>query len=164
MPRAPGVVTRWHVINLPVYVGARREPLGAVRGVWPDWEAGRVDRLTLDAGPWSVPAIQFTHEVHIDVDGVRLNHVGQVERQSGSWLTALEAGDWQGRLVVDGTGRLVGRVTDLEFQAAGGGLVGIWVSRGILADLWHGMLLADMRSVVPERDRIVVGASGKAGA
>ncbi len=156
-------MTRWQLTNLPVYVAGRPHPIGAVRGVWPDWETRRIAALSLGARPWGVPVLALTETVRIEADGVRVVRPSQIERRARSWLNRQEAADWYGRRVVDGRGRVLGRVADVDFRPRDGAMAGVWVTRGVAADLWRGMLWLDIGAVLPVGGRIVVSPVGEAG-
>lgn len=154
-------MTRWHLINLPVYVTGAPEPTAAVEAVWVDWQARRVQALVVGGSVFGVRAVEYGDGVRVEPDGVRLRHWSLVRRFPRRMAAMAANGDWQGRPVVDAaTRRLMGRVKDLEFDPTSGNIQALWISRGILADLWHGMALSPIAQAQPDGDRIVVDFPG----
>jgi uncharacterized protein YrrD len=155
-------VTRWHVLNLPVYVTGSREPCASVGAVWVDWEARRVASLMVALNLFGAKVIPLGPAVSIDADGVRIAQRAVIERRSRRWARRWVEADWHGREVVDGTGRLLGHVKDVEFDPKTGSVTALWLSRGILADVWHGMALVGLDDVRVDARRIVVTHPGQA--
>ena len=155
-------MTRWHVLNLPVYVTGSREPCASVSAVLVDWEARRVAALMVALNFFGARVIPLGPEVTIDADGIRMARRSVIERRPRRWARRWVEADWHGREVVDAKGRLLGHVKDLEFDPKTGNVTALWLSRGILADVWHGMALVDLGDVTVYARRIVMTHPGQA--
>lgn len=148
-------MTRWFLTHLPVRVGAESRPRWEVDQVFFDWQRGVLDLLRLHGG-WSWPALPFGPQVAIRDREVWIPDPTLVVRESRRRFQTAAAGDWDGRPVTDARGYMVGRVRDVEFLEDSGRIRAIWISRGIVADVWQGMWLADFDKLRRLEDRIAL--------
>jgi sporulation protein YlmC with PRC-barrel domain len=154
-------MTAWQVHNLPVEIAG--QPIGAVVRVAVDWDRARVAGFVIGYRVGSARFVPFGPGVAVDDRGVHLGGPGAVETIRRSVLDRLAAADWRDRPVWDKTGRVVGRIQDVEFDPATGAVHAVWVSRGVLGDLWHGMYLVSAAVLHEDGHRIVLERHGDAG-
>ena len=154
-------MTRWHLINLPVYGPGDRRPFAAVSGAWFDWEALRLRTLVLGRGVRGWRTVR-AEKVLIRDDAVVVTDRRAVERVSRRVFRQRQEEDWEGRLVQDVDRRPVGRIRDIEFDPVSGRVLTVWVSRGILADIWQGMVAVDARALASSAEGITVVPVGHA--
>jgi len=153
-------VTRWQLLHLPVRFGAERWPRYRVRHGVVDWEDGRLTHLVIGWGWPRWPSLKIGPGVRVTTHEVWAADPSRVEwRTPGAWR-ALRANDWQGRPVVNEWGRVVARVADAEFDPETGDLVGVWLSRGVIADMWTGMRRVDPGALRHHHGRIEIDGAG----
>jgi uncharacterized protein YrrD len=154
-------VTRWHLINLPVYSPGARRPFAAVTGAWFDWEALRLKTLVLGRGVRGWRTVRAEAALIRD-DAVVVTDLRAIERVPRRLYRLYQTEDWEGRPVQDADRRPVGRIRDVEFDPASGRILTVWVSRGVLADIWQGMVAVDARALAPSPEGITVVPVGHA--
>lgn len=154
-------MTSWQLFNLPVE--ERGQAQGTVARVAVHWDQRRLAGFVVGYRIGGIRYVPFGPGVDVDEWGLHLVRPHVVETISRAALARLMALDWRDRPVHDGAGRLVGRVRDVEFDPATGMVEAVWVSRGVVGDLWHGMYLVSMAVLHAEGHRIVLGRHGDAG-
>lgn len=148
-------MTRWFLTHLPVRVGEDRRPRWVVEEVFFDWDRGILDCLRLRGG-WSWPALPFGPGVEIRDREVWIPEPGLVVRESRRRFQQAREQDWDGWPVTDADGHVLGRVRDVEFKEKDGTIRAVWISRGVIADVWRGMWLADFGQLRPCDRRIAL--------
>ena len=148
-------MTRWYLTNLPVRVGSEHRPRWDVDRVYFDWQRGMLDVMVLHGG-WSWPLLPFGPGVEIRDREVWIADPTLVVRSAKDKLKRARGEDWDDRPCTDARGHTIGRVRDVEFQEDTGEVRAVWISRGVLADVWHGMWLADFHHLQRVDDRIAL--------
>lgn len=155
-------MTRWHLLNLPVYFSGQIEPWAVVESAWFDWHTRQLDVMRVGRDIHGVRVIPFNRAVRIQSDAVWVSGrqcVGHITRAE---IKKWEAQDWQGRIVHDLKSRPLGRLKDVGFDEVSGRIEAIWLSRGILADLWHGMLMVKSDAITENAEGITLRITGQA--
>jgi sporulation protein YlmC with PRC-barrel domain len=153
-------VTRWQLLHLPVRFGEERWPRYRVRHGVIDWEDGRLTHLVIGWGWPRWPSLKIGPGVTLGTHEVWAADAARVEWRPPEAWRALRESDWQGRPVLDNAGRVVARVADAEFNPETGDLVGVWLSRGVIADMWLGMRQVDPGFLRHRHGRIEIHAVG----
>lgn len=154
-------MTRFELTRLPVRIGGDRHPRWEVAAAYFDWDRGMLALLQLHAG-WSWPLVRYGPGVEIEDRGLWVAKANLIRRDGRDECRWARANDWADRPVVDATGQVLGLVRDVEFSCDTGEIGAVLISRGVLADLWDGMWLADFRALVAHGDRISFGCGGHA--
>lgn len=147
-------MTRWHLLNLPVYWEHARERWALVDQIWFDWEGRRLDCLVVGRAGFRLRVLQFGPGVLLGPDRVVVTDRSSLSLQPRHWQRALRGLDWEGEPVRDRAGHPLGRVKDIDFNPASGVIQKVWLSRGVLADLWEGMVAVDIAQLVRGRTGI----------
>jgi uncharacterized protein YrrD len=140
-------VTRWHLINMPVRIGTAREPFGLVLALWFEWDEGRVDALGVGSRLRRRFLVPFGDGVTIRPDGVHLADRGAMRLARTADWRERTAGDRAGRMLWERGGRALGIVKDVGFNPETGRMVTLWLTRGRLADIVHGMVAVPAAAV-----------------
>lgn len=147
-------MTRWHLLNLPVYWEQAIERWALVDQIWFDWEGRRLDSLVVGRSGFGLRVVQFGPAVRLGRDRVVVKDRSAVSLRPRRWQRALRQLDWEGELVRDQAGHPLGRVKDVDFDPDTGDIRMVWISRGVLADLWQGMLAVDMLDLTQSNEGI----------
>ncbi|MCL4494986.1 MAG: PRC-barrel domain-containing protein [Firmicutes bacterium] len=147
------MVSRWHLLHLPVTLQGKTGPWGWVEDVLIRWPEGVIEGVGVRTAVrrYYVPAT--TGSISITNMGVRILKKQSVGKRSRSW--------WKGfgrqkigmnHPVFGKNGEIVGLVKDLMIDETSLAVHDIVVSRGILEDLTHGALLVSTREVQIDLD------------
>jgi uncharacterized protein YrrD len=148
------VMTRWHLLHLPVRVADEARAWRRVQEVLFSWPEARVQGLVLDHWWPQVLYLPVGEGVRIDPMGICVSHRGLAMPRSRRWFQreALKTGQWLGRLVRDTSGRELGRVKDIVIDETSLRITGLVISRGLLRDLLDGAWLARWSSLTWDGD------------
>lgn len=154
-------MTRWHLLNLPVYFVGQIEPWAVIEAAWFNWHTRQLDVLRVGRDTHGIRVLQFNQEIRIQSDAVWvLNRqcVGHVTRAA---IKKWDAEDWQDRIVHDWQSHPQGRLKDVGFDAVSGRIESLWLSRGILTDLWHGMVMIKSEAIAESEQGITLRITGQ---
>ncbi|MBX5466487.1 MAG: PRC-barrel domain-containing protein [Firmicutes bacterium] len=141
------MVTRWHLLHLPVWVAEERRPWRRVQEVLLIWSEGRAAGVVLEHWWPEVLFVPAGEGLAIRPTGVWLAHRSLAVRRPRAWFReqAKSAAQWLGRPVVDGAGQEVGRLKDVVIDEETWTVAGAVISRGLLRDLLDGAWVVDWR-------------------
>lgn len=146
------MLSRWELLHLPVRLGGRERPWGFVEDLEVDWSRRQVTALVVRAG-WRLFRLPAGPDLRLHPRGVEVARTDLPEAVGGRWWRRRRAQGWGLRPhpVYDSRDRYLGRVTDYRLREDTGAVVELVVSRGILSDLWSGLLVVPVSRV---RERI----------
>lgn len=156
-------MTRWHLINLPVWVGEERRPFSRVEEVLVEFPEPRASGV-LARARFRTAWIPFGPGVRVTPYGIRIDSRRRVEYETRRWgLTRrLKTRAWIKAEVEDPAGRMIGVVRDLELSGETPVFSGLFVSRGFAADLWSGALYVPVEALsVTMEGRIKIAIHGE---
>jgi uncharacterized protein YrrD len=142
------MITRWHLLNLPVHFSDRRHRTMRVVDVLMDWPtptvAGFLVRRRL-----RIMVLPVSTAVKITPFGLEVGMWSQAEAWSRSRVRAhlAKTASWMHALVVDRRDRPIGIVRDLILDERHPTVRGFVVSRGLLHDLWAGTLVVSCSQI-----------------
>ncbi len=136
------MVTRWHLINLPVRLVGRARHWTVVENVVISWPAGQVEGFTLHSGPFRTLFLPVGPGVAITPTGIEFAHRGLVERRSRRWVKQKIREDWVTRRIPvhDALDQLLGNIKDAVIDEKTVEVTDLVISQGLLADLLAGSL------------------------
>lgn len=158
-------MTRWHLINLPIWIGTERQPISRIDDVLVDFPAPRATGV-LARARFRTAWIPFGEGVRVTPYGIRLDSRRRIAYETRRWgLTRrLKTRAWMKAEVEDAAGRLIGVVRDLEFSGERPVFSGLVISRGFTADLWSGALYVPAEAItVTGEGRIKIAVHGETG-
>lgn len=148
------MVTRWHLINLPVRLAGQARHWTVVDDVVITWPEGLVMGFTLRSGPFRTLFLPTGPGVEITPTGIEFMDRGLVERRSRKWVKQWIRDDWIRRRipVQDPSGQLLGILTDAMIDDRSITVTDLVVSQGLLADLWEGSLRFPLATLTYDDD------------
>lgn len=143
------MVTRWHLINLPVRLAGQARHWTVVKHVMITWPAGKVSGFTLHSGPFRTLFLPVGPAVGITPTGIEFTRRDLLERRSRKWIKQQLQEDWVSRHMPmhDSRGRLLGIVKDAVLDEMSMEVKDLVVSQGLLADLLGGSLRVPLSTV-----------------
>lgn len=143
------MVTRWHLINLPVRLVGQTRHWTVVKQVVIAWPSGKVAGFTLHSGPFRTLFLPASPSVAITTTGIELSRRDLLERRSRKWAKQQLQSDWVSRRMPmhDATGQLLGIVKDAVLDEISMEVKDLVVSQGLLADLLGGSLRVPLNTI-----------------
>ncbi len=143
------MVTRWHLLRLPVRVEGHQRHLTLVKNVVVDWSDLVLQGFVLESGPFRTLFLPADAGVRITTTGIEMASRSLVQRRNRRWRKQWVQSDWiYGRLLVhDPQDRVVGMVKDLIIDEDTLQVQSVVVSRGLLADLLYGALVVSAPTI-----------------
>lgn len=155
-------MTRWQLLNLPVYLGAAPEPWGTVVALWFLWDERQVDRLGI-ASRWRRRwDLALQPGVRVEWSGVWVADAGMLQPASAPSWRQRRRRDRQGRPLAGPGGDVLGLLKDVAFDPESGAMSWLWLSRGRLADVLHGMVSVPASAVSEDGSSISWLSTGDA--
>ncbi len=143
-----GLITRWHLINLPVRFRDRQNIRLRVENLLISWPEPVVAGFAVRRHgravflPWSPGVVVSPYGVIADSIHLLCRRQGGVLRSGEEPVLR-----WRGTPVDDGGGQSVGFVRDLVLDEMRRRVAALMVSRGLLHDVWSGALLVSWEEV-----------------
>ncbi|CAB1128959.1 putative PRC domain-containing protein [Candidatus Hydrogenisulfobacillus filiaventi] len=142
------MIRRWELLHLPVRLGSRQRAWGRVEELELDWGQRQVTGVLARAG-LRLFLIPTGPEVRLHARGVEVARPDLPQPVAQSWWRRQRAA---GRMlrplaVYDPEDHYLGRLTDIRIREDTGAVTDLLVSRGVLADLWQGLLVVPARGV-----------------
>lgn len=157
------MVSRWHLLHLPVTLQDKQGHWGWVDGMTIRWPEGVVEGFGIHTAihrfyiPARLDSLTITHMA------IQLRLQRDAEKRSRSWWKAFHAQpSIINRFVWKESGELVGRIKDVLIDETSLAVHEIVVSRGLLEDLWHGALLVPTRELREDPDGKIKISSNRA--
>ncbi len=143
------MVTRWHLLRLPVRVQGRPRNWTLVQEVVVDWSSMTVEGFVLDSSPFRTLFLPSQNGVRVTPTGVEIVTRAVVEKRTRHWRQERIHNDWiyRRRQIYDGNGGVVGLLKDLVIDEETLVVRRIIVSRGLLADLLHGSVVVPVEQI-----------------
>ncbi len=155
-------MTRWQLLNLPVHLGEAPEPWGTVAALWFLWEERRVDRVGIISRwrrRWEMP---LGPGVRLDWSGVWIADATVLWPASARVWRVRRRLDRQGWVLANPGGEVLGLLKDVAFDPDSGAMSWLWLSRGRLADVLHGMVSVPASAVSEDGSSISWLSTGDA--
>ena len=148
------MMTRWHLLNLPVRCKDRLHLRLTVEEVLIDWPRPTVTGFLVRRRfrPWVIyrgPGVTLTPF------GVAVDSIRRFQHPGRKWLSRelAKTAAWLRAPVVDDALKALGWVVDLALSEDASGVTGLVVSRGILQDLWSGAFVIPVENLQVLADR-----------
>ena len=146
------MVTRWHLLRLPVRVQGRLRHWTLVQEVVVDWHSMTVEGFVLESSPFRTLFLPSQNGVRVTPTGIEILTRALVEKRTRRWRRDRIHDDWihRRRQVYDGTGGAIGLLKDLVIDEETLVVRRIIVSRGLLADLLQGSLIVPVEQLAQD--------------
>ncbi|PSR34061.1 MAG: hypothetical protein C7B46_07310 [Sulfobacillus benefaciens] len=146
------MVTRWHLLRLPVRVQGRLRHWTLVQEVVVDWQSMTVEGFVLESSPFRTLYLPSQNGVRVTPTGIEILTRALVEKRTRRWRRDRVHEDWiyRRRQVYDGTGGAIGLLKDLVIDEETLVVRRIIVSRGLLADLLQGSLIVPVEQLAQD--------------
>ncbi len=154
------MVTRWHLLHLPIRVSGQQRTLGFADELIVRWPDAVIEgfRVRVGVSRWFVPRqIVRVAAVALEISDRRLME----SRPRKWWLARPEYWDYANQPIFEDNGNLVGRIKDLMIDEKTLAVHQVVISRGLLADLITGTLRIPVHHLrEDEAGRIKIGTGG----
>ncbi len=139
------MITRWHLLNLPVYFSGHRYTGLRVSELLMDWPSPTLQAFLLRRR-WRLYVLPVSADIAITAFGLEGGTAQHLETWSRVRVrTALKrTANWLHAPVVDETDRPLGFVRDLVLGERRDELQGLVISQGLLQDLWNGATIVTL--------------------
>ncbi len=136
------MVTRWHLINLPVRLRGHSRHGTVIKDVVIEWPSGQVTGFILHSNVFRSRFLPLCPGVAITPRGVELAHRGLIEPRPRKWVKQTLQLDWITRRIPvhNAHGQLLGILNDAVIDEHSGLVKDLVISQGLLADLIKGSL------------------------
>jgi uncharacterized protein YrrD len=154
------MVTRWHLLHLPIRVAGQHHVMGFAEEVIIRWPGAAIEGFGLHSskGHRFLPR----DSVHVCAMALEIADRSLIETRTRQWWMAQrECWPFINQPVFAGNGQLIGRVKDVLIDENTLAIHQVVISRGLLADLVAGALLIPVHQFrEDETGRIKIGTTG----